>query len=260
MIKIIRSVEEWQKYRASINDRVMDVGFVPTMGNLHEGHLSLLARSAKANDLTVISIFVNPTQFNNPEDLQKYPRTLEQDIQLAAQAGADVVFAPAIGDMYPLEYRYQVKEVKLSRVMEGVHRPGHFDGMLTIVLKLLNLVRPKNAYFGEKDYQQYQLITDMVAALFLPMNVIPCPTIRDQQGLALSSRNGRLSADGIEKARRFASVLGDTQMCAQEQREALLKEGFEVDYIEDHYGRRYGAVFVEEVRLIDNVPLVCEEV
>ncbi len=254
MLKIIKSVTEWQQWRQGFNAQHMSIGFVPTMGNLHQGHLELVKQAQAENDFVVVSIFVNPTQFNNPDDLQKYPRTLQRDLDQLKAMGVDRVFIPAIQDMYPLEYRYQVKEVKLSQQMEGQHRAGHFDGVLTVVLKLLNLVQPQRVYFGEKDYQQYQLIKDMVSALFLPIEVIACPIVRDAYGLALSSRNNRLSEEGVKKAREFASQLSQA-VSAEVVANQLKDAGYQIDYVEDYQGRRYAAVYVEDVRLIDNIEI-----
>ncbi len=253
-MKIIKSLEEWQKHRSQINDQHMDIGFVPTMGYLHAGHVSLLQQAKEQSDLVVASIFVNPTQFNNPDDLSKYPRSLDKDIAALRKVGVDAVLVPPIQAMYPMEYRYQVKEAKFSRLMEGQHRTGHFDGVLTVVLKLLNLVRPKRVYFGEKDYQQYLLIKDMVNALFIQTEVIACPIVRDEQGLALSSRNSRLDDAGLERARAFAQLLADGEDAAT-IREQLAQAGYGVDYIEDHLGRRFAAVTVDGVRLIDNIEI-----
>ncbi|MDF1795952.1 MAG: pantoate--beta-alanine ligase [Coxiellaceae bacterium] len=255
MLKIIKSIAEWQQWRQSFNNQHMSIGFVPTMGNLHQGHLELVKRAQDDNDLVVVSIFVNPTQFNNPDDLQKYPRTLQQDLEQLKALDVDMVFIPAIQDMYPLEYRYQIKEVKFSQKMEGQHRPGHFDGVLTVVLKLLNLVQPQRVYFGEKDYQQYQLIKDMVSALFLPIEVIACPIVRDAHGLALSSRNNRLSQQGLDSAREFAQLLSQQSRSIEATRSSLKEAGYQIDYVEDYQGRRYAAVFVDDVRLIDNIEI-----
>lgn len=254
MMKVVKTIEEWQAYRGSINDQHLTIGFVPTMGFLHAGHRSLFERAREECDIVVASIFVNPTQFNNPDDLKKYPRAMEKDAEILRQCDVDVLFAPQIPMMYPLDYRYQVREVKLSQSMEGQHRPGHFDGVLTVVLKLFNLVRPHSAYFGEKDYQQLSLIRDMAKALFLPINVIGCPTVRDDSGLALSSRNSRLSEDGLRQARQFAETLALAEP-VDVVKQRLLDMGLEVDYVEEAQGRRFAAVFVEGVRLIDNLTI-----
>ena len=193
MTKLCPSVAEWRALRNSPEWAGRSVGFVPTMGALHAGHEALLARARAENEHVVLSVFVNPTQFNDSNDLARYPRTLEADIELA-RPHADAVFAPAPEEFYPDGYRYRVTENELSRRWEGAHRPGHFDGVLTVVLKLFNAVQPTRAYFGEKDWQQLQLVRGMAAALLLPVDVVACPTVRDADGLALSSRNRRLSA------------------------------------------------------------------
>ena len=167
-MKVIHSMGEWQQCRSEISGHV---GFVPTMGNLHQGHLALYQQSIKDNDITVASIFINPTQFNNDDDFTHYPRTLEADLALLDKEGVDYCLLPTKEMLYPDGYTYRLTETKLSNEMEGEHRPGHFDGVLTIVLKLFNLVKPSKAYFGEKDFQQYQLIKGMVSALFLDISV-----------------------------------------------------------------------------------------
>lgn len=253
-MKCLKTIEALKSYRGAINDRHMAVGFVPTMGSLHQGHLSLIKRSLNDNDITIVSIFVNPTQFNNPDDLKQYPRELEKDMQALRSLDVDAVFLPAIQAMYPMEFRYQLREVKLSLLLEGAHRQGHFDGVLTVVNKLFNLVRPACAYFGEKDYQQYCLIRDMVDALFMPIDVIACETVRDQHGLALSSRNARLSDEGVERARLFARLLQQSVSC-DELRSKLNDQGFDVEYVEQIDGRRYAALNIESVRLIDNMAI-----
>jgi len=230
------------------------VGFVATMGALHEGHLNLIRRSAADNQHTIVSVFVNGPQFNQTGDFDRYPRTLDADIGLAAEAGADCVFAPAHDDIYPDGYRYRVQETTASLGLEGRHRPGHFDGVLTVVLKLLLLVRPHRAYFGEKDYQQYLLIKGMVDALFLPVEIIPMATVRDADGLALSSRNALLPPDARRAAAEFPRLLAESGP-ADEVHRRLEMAGFEVDYVADVDGRRYGAVIIGGVRLIDNFPL-----
>jgi pantoate--beta-alanine ligase len=255
-MRVVTDLETWLSARSILYDA--SVGFVPTMGALHEGHLELIRRSAAESDRTVVSVFVNAPQFDNPTDLQSYPRSLEEDVHLAADAGADFVFAPPHEAMYGDHYRYRVTESDLSRTREGAHRPGHFDGVLTVVLKLLNLVRPTRAYFGEKDYQQYLLIRGMAAAFFLETEIVACPTVRDVDGLALSSRNAQLSPTAREVAPRFAELLASGED-PEVVRQRLEDVGFEVDYVEDVAGRRYGAVHLDGVRLIDNLSLEDEE-
>lgn len=246
----------WRALRGSPAWAGQTIGFVPTMGALHAGHEALLARARAENDRVVLSIFVNPAQFNDASDLAKYPRTLAADLALA-HPYVDAVIAPPAEAFYPDKYRYRVTETELSRRWEGAHRPGHFDGVLTIVLKLFNVVQPTRAYFGEKDWQQLQLVRGMVEALLLPLEIVPCPTVRDADGLALSSRNRRLSPGARARAAAFPRALTE----ARDPRTAasLLRElGFEIDYIEDSNGVRMGAVRLEGIRLIDNVRLTPE--
>lgn len=171
------------------------IGFVPTMGALHEGHLSLIRRSISENDLTVCSVFVNPIQFNNKKDLENYPRTLDNDLKILEKAGCDVVFTPKVEEIYPngetgsidIDFGY------LDKILEGKFRPGHFKGVAIVVKKLLEIIEPHNAYFGKKDYQQFLVISQMVKQFNLPVGIIPCPIIREPDGLAMSSRNMRLT-------------------------------------------------------------------
>lgn len=249
-MKVWHEIEAWQTARRSLPAGT-PIGFVPTMGALHEGHRSLLERAREENAVVVLSLFVNPTQFDDPADLGKYPRTLEADLRLA-RGLADHVLVPAAAQLYPDEYRYRVTETQASRELEGAHRPGHFDGVLTVVLKLLNLVQPLRAYFGEKDWQQLQLVQGMARALFLPVEIVACRTVREADGLAMSSRNRRLSAAGRLRAAEFPRILREAPDAAGARR-ALEEAGFSVDYVEDRAGARLAAVRLEEVRLIDHV-------
>ncbi len=249
---IVHTVAEWQELRGSDIFHGKTVGFVPTMGALHAGHASLLERARAANDLVVLSIFVNPTQFNDPRDLDKYPRTWEADIALARRAGVDAIFAPTHAMMYPDEYHYRVSEDRLSTLMEGAHRPGHFDGVLTVVLKLLLLVRADRAYFGEKDLQQLLLIQGMAEAFFIPTTIVACETVRADDGLALSSRNALLTPAGRARAPEFGRVLREESDPAAAKRR-LEAAGLGVDYIEHYEHWRLGAVRLDGIRLIDNV-------
>lgn len=252
MIQTVTSVAEWMEIRQGPFVSEKTLGFVPTMGNLHRGHISLLEKSKSDNDLTVLSIFVNPAQFDEKSDLQSYPKTLEADLRAADEAGADYAVVPESSEIYPDDYRFKVIETDLSQRFCGKHRPGHFDGVLTVVLKLLQLVRPDRAYFGEKDYQQYLLVRDMAKAFFLKTEIIPCPLVRDSDGLALSSRNLNLTPEQRVLARKFPGIL--TQPGSPEEIfRKLSGEGFEVDYVEDFEGRRLAAVRIGPVRLIDNV-------
>jgi pantoate--beta-alanine ligase len=255
-VKVFDDLGAWQTARREMSGRV---GFVPTMGALHQGHASLIERSVAECDVTVLSIYVNPTQFNNPADLEHYPRTLEADLNVAQSLGVDTVFTPSYDLLYPDGFRYRVEEHGLSEILCGAHRPGHFTGVLTVVMKLLNLVRPHRAYFGEKDYQQYQLIAGMVDAFFLDTEIVPCDIVREADGLALSSRNALLDDEGRALAPRFNELLREP-VSDPEVRARLEAAGFEVDYVETRAGRRFGAVLVSgaqrSVRLIDNVPVV----
>ncbi|KOS07278.1 pantoate--beta-alanine ligase [Flavobacterium akiainvivens] len=257
------------------------IGFVPTMGALHQGHLALVKQSVAQNGATVVSIFVNPTQFNNPDDLLKYPRTLDADVQKIATVHPDVVvFAPEVDEMYDgntqsKHYDFDGLETK----MEGAHRPGHFDGVGTIVKKLFDIVQPTNAYFGEKDFQQLQIVKKLVEKESLGINIVGCPISREESGLAMSSRNERLT----EKERKDAAIIYrilqearehfKTESIAEVREHAL--EAFEThpefkpEYFEiaeestletatlkeNRKYRAFIAVFLGNVRLIDNISL-----
>ena len=249
---VSNDVSEWAARRKAIVGR--SIGFVPTMGALHRGHASLVERCRSENQVVVVSIFVNPTQFNDPRDLERYPRTLENDLAILEGLGTDEVFIPSVADLYPDGYRFRVEAKSMTNTMEGVRRPGFLQGVMTVVLKLLNLVRADRVYFGEKDYQQLKIITDMVRDFFISSEIIPCPTVRAKSGLAESSRNVLLSPAGREKAARLFHAL--TAAAGPHDAARMLEaEGFRVDYVEDHWGRRFGAAFLEEVRLIDNLPI-----
>lgn len=258
------------------------IGFVPTMGALHQGHLSLMKESLKNNSYTVVSIFVNPTQFNNAEDLEKYPRTLERDVEKIAGLSKDIlVFAPSVEDIYqgntksvPFDYD------GLEFQMEGAHRPGHFDGVGTIVKKLFEIVQPTNSYFGEKDFQQLQIVKKMVEKHKLPVTVHGCPIHREPSGLAMSSRNERLSAEARNEAALIYKTLktARTKFAKQTAKEVttFVEEtfkkhpNFQLEYFEiadeatllpckrksktKNY-RGFIAVFINNVRLIDNISL-----
>jgi len=252
----MKVIEDLAELRAERRARGTGVtGFVPTMGALHDGHLSLVARAKAENARAVASIFVNPAQFEDPDDLARYPRTLEQDLAVLRDAGCDLVFLPRAGDLYPDGYRYRVTESERSLELEGASRPGHFDGVLTVVLKLLLLVRPERAYFGEKDFQQLQLVEGLAQAFFLDTAIVRCPTLREADGLAMSSRNRLLTPAERARAPAFHRVLAESLAAGRNTREAeaeLAREGFGVDYVADRDGRRLGAVRLGTVRLIDN--------
>ena len=249
--EIFRSIETFRKARLQMQGRV---GFVPTMGALHDGHAELLRRARDENDFVVLSIFVNPTQFNDSNDFLNYPQTLEKDLLLAQQMGVDAVFAPQESEIYQDEKAFSVNEKLLSSVLEGEHRPGHFSGMLTVVLKLLQIVKPQKAYFGEKDFQQLLLVQKLVEAFFVETKIVAVPIVRESSGLALSSRNARLTPEGRQKASLIFQTLRNESRAAT-VREKLEAEGFRVEYVEDKWERRLIAAWLEGVRLIDNILL-----
>lgn len=263
MTRVFTDLNVWRVERAELDlqqglrSNRTSLGFIPTMGALHAGHLSLVERSRRENDRTLVSIFVNPTQFNDPRDLEKYPRTLERDLELLRGAGADYLLYPDYETLYGDRYRYRIQENELSTVLCGAHRPGHFDGVLTVVMKLLNIARADRAYFGEKDYQQLLLIQGMARAFFHGTEIIGCPTVREKDGLAMSSRNTLLSPAERTRAPIFPQILRSRHPTESLEalRTRLIEEGFEVDYIEERAGRRFGAVRLGSVRLIDNFPL-----
>lgn len=230
------------------------IGFVPTMGALHEGHLSLIRAARKECDVVIASIFVNPTQFNNSDDFAKYPNTLSQDLTKLETEGVDIAFTPVSDAMYSDGKKYYVSETTHGEELCGLTRPGHFNGVLTVVMKLLNLTNADKVYMGEKDYQQLHLVREMTKAFFMTAEIVACPTVRDEEGLALSSRNTRLSTAGLQLARLFAKTL-KTEQPLSAIREALTKNNIRIDYLEEKYGRRFAAVFIDDVRLIDNVAL-----
>ncbi len=232
----------------------LSIGLVPTMGALHPGHLRLIEASVNENERTLVSIFVNPTQFNDAADCSAYPTPLQADLAACEAAGASAVFLPQYGMLYPDDYTYRVTEVEASQLLEGEMRPGHFDGVLTVVLKLLILAKATNAYFGEKDWQQLQLVSGLAKAFFIDTRIIAVPTVREDDGLAMSSRNSRLSASARTLAPEFHRVLRSAIDCAMARAE-LEALGFEVDYVDERDGRRLGAVRLEGVRLIDNISL-----
>jgi pantoate--beta-alanine ligase len=258
------------------------IGFVPTMGALHQGHLSLLAQSLKENRITVISIFVNPTQFNNAEDLAKYPRTLESDVKKIKKLSADIiVFAPSVDDIYEGKTVSQHFDYDgLENQMEGKFRTGHFDGVGTIVKRLFEIVKPTRAYFGEKDFQQLQIVKKMVEKLQLSVNVIGCHIFRESNGLAMSSRNERLTAEEREKSALIYKTLTAAKTLFGTESAKLVSDfvidafaqipDFELEYFEiadettllpvKHKkdaakSRAFIAVFVNKIRLIDTISL-----
>lgn len=258
------------------------IGFVPTMGALHEGHLSLLEKSLIENDITVMSIFVNPTQFNNAEDLEKYPRTLEKDVEkMSFVSQKIIVYAPSVSDIYEGNTISESFEYDgLEHQMEGQHRPGHFDGVGTIVKRLFEIIKPNKAYFGEKDFQQLQIVKKLVEKNNIPVAVIGCPIHREDSGLAMSSRNERLSETARKNAAIIYQILNSAKkIFATNSAEATVKwvenefqkhPDFQLEYFEiadettllpvntkeaDKKYRGFIAIFIENIRLIDNISL-----
>jgi pantoate--beta-alanine ligase len=258
------------------------IGFVPTMGALHNGHLSLLEKSLSENDVTVMSIFVNPTQFNNAEDLDKYPRTLERDVQIMKELSNNIiVYAPEVADIYEGNTVSEIFNYDgLENQMEGKHRPGHFDGVGTIVKRLFEIIKPNKAYFGEKDCQQLQIVKKLVTKYNMPVEVIGCPIHRETNGLAMSSRNERLSVEAKEKAAVIFQILNTAKAFFQNnsventiqfvENEFKKHPEFELEYFEiadettllpisekeaNKKYRGFIAIFIENIRLIDNISL-----
>lgn len=245
---------DWQKQRQQMRVKNLFLGFVPTMGALHAGHQALMEKSQKENDHTLVSIFVNPTQFNNPKDLSSYPRQLESDLKILENTGVSYVLLPQYEEIYADNYRFRVCENSLSQKLCGAYREGHFDGVLTVVLKLLQLAQADRAYFGEKDFQQYLLISQMAQNFFLSTEICAVPTVREANGLAMSSRNNLLTQEERQKASMIYKLLQSSLSLAEIQRE-LEQEGFQVEYLTEWNERRFIAAYLGSVRLIDNVPL-----
>lgn len=249
-MNIVTEINTWNDIRKTLSQKT--IGLVHTMGNLHAGHMSLIERSKRENDVTVAAIFINPVQFNQPEDFARYPRTLEQDKTLLLQQEIDYLLLFETQALYPDHYQLQMVETETSKELEGEFRPGHFSGMLTIVLKFLNLVRPSRSYYGEKDFQQLLLIKKMADALFLTTEIIACPTVRDADEVALSSRNSRLTKEEREHARHIPRLL-QSSLSLVEIKQEFEALHFKVDYIVEKWQRRLTAVWLNEVRLIDNI-------
>jgi pantoate--beta-alanine ligase len=255
------------------------IGFVPTMGALHAGHISLIEKARAENNIVVCSIFVNPTQFNDPNDLIKYPRTPELDKQLLINAGCDILFSPAVDEMYPVKDERVFDFGGLDKVMEGAHRPGHFNGVAQIVSKLFNAVKPDKAYFGKKDFQQLAIIKYITKQLNLPIQIIPCETMREPDGLAMSSRNIRLNSEERKQALQLSKALffvkeNASVLSVKELKEKVneMLSGYDLiktDYFEIADSETLQpvdtvisdktvaciAAFVGKVRLIDNISL-----
>jgi pantoate--beta-alanine ligase len=206
---VFETVNRLREWSAPLRAEGKTMGFVPTMGALHEGHASLVRRAKTENDLAVASVFVNPTQFDDPNDLAKYPRTVEHDIEKLLQAGCDVLFLPSVAEIYPrgTEVGIEVDLGGLDLVLEGAHRKGHFQGVVQVVHRLLDIVRPDHLYMGQKDFQQFAICKRMIEQTGLPVQIVRCPIVREPDGLAMSSRNVRLSAAGRAVAPRFYGAL-----------------------------------------------------
>lgn len=255
------------------------IGFIPTMGALHEGHMSLVKASKAQNDYTIVSIFVNPTQFNNPEDLEKYPRTEEKDIELLTKNGCDFVYLPTVNDLYAVnEVAKKYDFGTIDKVMEGASRPGHFDGVATIVSKLFRAVKPTRAYFGEKDFQQIRIIQEMVKQEGLDVLIMPMPIYRAETGLAFSSRNARLSTQQTDDAPQIYSILSKAVALKNDGKDVaeitkfveneFANSPFKLEYFEitdensletiQYFSdakniRGFVVAYAGEVRLIDNI-------
>ncbi len=279
-MKVFESINDIHTAVLNLRERGFSIGFVPTMGALHDGHLSLLRTSIAGNDISISSIFVNPTQFNNKLDLEKYPRTFEEDCKKLEQAGCDIVFAPSADEMYPEEVKTTYDFGQLEQLMEGEHRPGHFNGVAVVVKKLFDICLPHKSYFGEKDFQQLMIIRDLVKKEKMDIEIIGCPIIREADGLAMSSRNTRLS----QHERPIAPEIYKTLIRMKEQAvstsfEQLIEEAqsnleslpeIKIEYIqivddetllpvrtwdEARNIRVFIAMFLGDVRLIDNMKL-----
>lgn len=275
---VVDTIAQLRSYLAVSRSKGKSIGLVPTMGALHEGHASLVERSIKENEVTIVSVFVNPTQFNDKGDLERYPRTLETDCQLLEKLGADCVFAPTVEEVYPEPDTRQFDFTPLDKVMEGIYRPGHFNGVAQIVSKLFIYVEPDRAYFGEKDFQQLAIIREMVRQMNFDLEIVGCPIVREQDGLALSSRNALLTLEqrhtalAISKS-LFTSVdyakshsLTETKQMVENSIDAT--DGLELEYYEVVDGNTLQpvsswddadyivgciTVYCGKVRLIDNI-------
>ena len=239
-MKVINTIQALREVLAAARAENQTIGLVPTMGALHEGHASLVRRSVKENDVTVVSIFLNPTQFNDKGDLERYPRTLETDCELLEKCGATYAFAPSVEEVYPEPDTRQFSYPPTDSVMEGAHRPGHFNGVCQVVSKLFSYVEPDRAYFGEKDYQQIAVIRRMVDDLGFQLEIVPCPVVRERSGLAMSSRNTLLTPEERRIAARIYSTLEESKDYAadhevEDVRQRVIRKINAVDGLEVEY-------------------------
>jgi pantoate--beta-alanine ligase len=280
-MKVFTTIKETSDYLSRQKAEDMQIGFVPTMGALHEGHLSLMQRAKEENDLLAVSVFVNPIQFNNAADLEKYPRDMDRDRKLLEQIGCDVLFAPDVEEMYPEPETTAYDFGPLQRVMEGASRKGHFNGVAIVVRKLFGIIGPQKAYFGEKDFQQLAIIQELVRQYKLPVEIVPCPIVREPDGLAMSSRNERLTAEERKIAPEIYRILQAAKAKIDELSPPELKKWveeqfdkepeFRLDYFEiaddtylqpvENWDNNKGimgfvAVFLGNVRLIDNIRFI----
>lgn len=235
-MKVIHKIVDLQNELFTLRKQGKSIGFVPTMGALHEGHASLVRRSVQDNDVTVVSVFVNPTQFNDKNDLKNYPRDLEADCRLLETCKADFVFAPEVEEMYPVPDTRQFEYPPVSTVMEGAHRPGHFNGVCQVVSRLFYIVRPDRSYFGEKDWQQIAVVKAMVRHLGLTVQIVECPIVRDADGLARSSRNTLLTKEERAIAPRIYAALSKS-----------------VDYAKTHTLKETHDFVVNEINSVDGL-------
>lgn len=258
-MKVVRTVVELRSEIEQVRAKNQRVGFVPTMGFLHDGHLSLVEKSNSENECTVVSIYVNPSQFNEASDFDSYPRNEENDIAMLEKTSCMIVFIPSVSEIEVLELPKNVDLRGLENVMEGQCRPGHFQGVIEVVYRLFRAVNPASAYFGEKDFQQLMVIQKMVEDCQLPIKIVGCPVHRERSGLAMSSRNSRLSVAGLDTASFIHQTITNSSLSIAEMKAELSRKSFDVEYIEAYsFGkgkRLFIAAWLEGVRLIDNIAL-----
>jgi len=258
-MKVINTIEQLRKCLAEQRKEGRTIGLVPTMGALHEGHASLVRRSVKENDVTVVSIFLNPTQFNDPKDLERYPRTLEADCRLLEECGADIAFAPTVKEIYPEPDTRQFSYPPTDSVMEGAMRPGHFNGVCQIVSKLFMYVEPDRAYFGEKDYQQIAVIRRMIDDLGFKLEAVPCPVVRQEDGLAMSSRNTLLTDDERKTAANIYRIMKESRslgLSVQQTHDYVVEEINKIDGLEVQYFSIVDGDSLADVNSWDDAPSI----
>ena len=258
-MKVINRIELLRKCLAEQRKEGRTIGLVPTMGALHEGHASLVRRSVKENDVTVVSIFLNPTQFNDPKDLERYPRTLEADCRLLEECGADIAFAPTVKEIYPEPDTRQFSYPPTDSVMEGAMRPGHFNGVCQIVSKLFMYVEPDRAYFGEKDYQQIAVIRRMIDDLGFKLEAVPCPVVRQEDGLAMSSRNTLLTDDERKTAANIYRIMKESRslgLSVQQTHDYVVEEINKIDGLEVQYFSIVDGDSLADVSSWDDAPSI----